>query len=281
MNRKLILVLLLAAPLAFSDRPAYPGGTMTIQELRQKLEIAKLNYKGNDRAAFEKAIDQSLTSLQARYGENISAVEAVKVLREFARDQTSAPTTPAATSATTSPTKPPDSVHIEFTPIGFELRAPCRSFGGLALIFVAAVVFAIPFVVMGDFVRQIWDAEGLSLWLGIAFLTAWFGAGLYTLARGAVAICGEIRISKSGDNGAIFTGIGPLGLTHRIQWSDYSGAADRAVAVQTSRGLFTHTIHYIGLNGPSKRYKFGSDLTAEQQAFVIAFLKQHVFQASK
>jgi hypothetical protein len=72
-----------------------------------------------------------------------------------------------------------------------------------------------------------------------------------------VSMCGEIRISKFGDSGEIFTGIGGVGAKHRVRWSDYSGAGDSPVAVQTSRGLFTHAVHSIGLTGTSKSYRFG------------------------
>jgi hypothetical protein len=66
-----------------------------------------------------------------------------------------------------------------------------------------------------------------------------------------------------------------VGRTHRVRWSDYYGAGDRSVASSSSRSARTE--HFIGLNGRSSSYRFGSELNANQQAFVIAFLREQVF----
>ena len=84
---------------------------------------------------------------------------------------------------------------------------------------------------------------------------------------GAVASFREIRIAKTGDSGEIFTGIGRVGRTHRLLWSDFSGVGDRELATYSS-GRFSRTTHYVGLNGTSMEYKFGSELNRQQQAFV-------------
>jgi hypothetical protein len=83
-------------------------------------------------------------------------------------------------------------------------------------------------------------------------------------------------IAKEGDGGEIFTGIGRVGRTHRLRWSEFSGVGDRDVAAYSS-GRFSRTNHYVGLSGTSKEYKFGAELTDEQRAFVITFLHEHVF----
>jgi hypothetical protein len=110
----------------------------------------------------------------------------------------------------------------------------------------------------------VWTDDGFS-WGPATFLAVWAGAVLYVYVAGmgAVASFGEIRIAKTADSGEIFTGIGRMGRTHRLLWSDFSSVG--------------YKDHYVGLNGTSKEYKFGSDLNRQQQAFVIAFLRQHLF----
>jgi hypothetical protein len=251
------------------------GRTIGIEEIRQRLENAKAHYKGGDAEAFDKAIDDSVVALRARFGEQVPAVDAIKFLREFPF-----PTGESRAPCQVVEKKQPEGVTIERTPVGFLLRASCRSFaGGLVGIGFALLLCVIPFVVFGDLIRGIWQAEGMSFWLGSAFLAAWASGAVYALATGSIGAFGEVRITKAGDSGEIFTGIGGAGSKHRVQWSDFYGAGDRAVASASNR-RFGNTTHYIGLNGTSNSYKFGSELDAEKRAFVIAFLRENVFGAA-
>jgi hypothetical protein len=86
-----------------------------------------------------------------------------------------------------------------------------------------------------------------------------------------------IRIAKTGAEGEIFTGIGSLGRTRRVRWNDFYGAGDKAVAYY-SNARFGRTSHFISLHGTSGSFK--SDLNDEQRAFVIAFLREHIFGAA-
>jgi hypothetical protein len=245
---------------------------ISIEEIRQRLENAKTHYDGRDLEAFDKAIDDSVAALSARFGEQVPAVEAIKFLREFPF-----PTGDSRTPSQVDEKKAPEGVTIERTLVGFLLRASCRSFaGGLVGIGFALLLCVIPFIVFGDLIRSIWQAEGLSFWLGGAFLAAWAGGCVYALATGSIAAFGEVRITKEGDSGDIFTGIGGAGWKHRVQWSDFYGAGDRAVASASNR-RFGNTAHYIGLNGTSNSYKFGSELDEQKRGFVIAFLRENVF----
>ena len=113
-------------------------------------------------------------------------------------------------------------------------------------------------------------------WPIAAFLAIWAGAVLYVASMGALSFFGEIRIAKEGDSGEIFTGIGRVGRTHRLLWSEFSGVGERDEAAWSS-GRSSRTTHYVDLTGTSKQYEFGSELTAPQRAFVIAFLRERVF----
>lgn len=285
-----LLAFVTAQFLLVGESVANGGRAISIGEIRQTLENAKAHYHGSDPEGFGKAIDSSLAALRARYGEQIPAVDAIRFLREFPfptgdtspalhESGSSAHNQVAARGDATrvDERKPPEGVTIERTPAGFLLRASSRSLvGGILGIGFALLLGAIPFIVFGDLIRSVWDAEGLSFWLGSAFLVAWAGGTIYALVLGCLGAFGETRITKTGNNGDIFTGIGKAGWSHRIDWSDFYGAGDRAVATASNR-RFGHTTHYVGLNGTSKSYKFGSDLNEDQRAFIIAFLRETVF----
>lgn len=252
--------------------------TMDIEEVRQKLESVKANYKGKDAESFNKAIDNAVASLQAQYGTQVPQVEVIKLLRKIAIPYAEAETvSPRANDVTgKNPKEVPDGVSVESTPDGFVLRVSTRSlFTVLFWTFGAVVLIIIPVRLFPDLIRGLPADTGLSFWLTSAFLALWAGGALYGVWRGTQGVCGEIRIVKSGDRGEIFTGIGKLGRAHRVRWSDYYGAGDREVS--TSSGRSSRTEHFIGLNGRSTSYRFGSELNSGQQAFVIAFLRKKVF----
>ena len=271
------------------------GRAIGIEEIRQRLQNAKAHYNGRDLEAFDKAIDSSVAALRTRYGDQIPAVDAIKFLREFPfptgdassalhESDTRAPSqfAPRTDSSQVDEEKvdekkAPEGMRIERTPVGFLLRASCRSLaGGVVWIGFAVLLGAIPFIAFGDLIRSVWQAEGVSFWLGSTFLAAWAGGAVYALVTGSIGAFGEVRITKTGDSGEIFTGIGKAGWRHRLQWSDFYGVGDRAVASASNR-RFGYTTHYIGLNGTSNSYKFGSELDEEKRAFVIAFLRASVF----
>jgi hypothetical protein len=190
-----------------------------------------------------------------------------------------APTPPRAPVVPTEAA--PEGVRVEWTPAGFVLHASCRSIvAGVLWVGFAGLLAAIPFRLWGDLIRGVWTDEGLSFWLTTAFLAIWAGGVLYTGWMGAIGIVGEIRIAKENDRGEIFTGIGPVGWTHRFGWNEFHEAANREVA-QVSSTRFGHKVQYIGLSGPSASYRFGSELAAPQRAFVIAFLRQQVFGTAR
>lgn len=134
----------------------------------------------------------------------------------------------------------------------------------------------VPVRAFPDLVRETFHAEGLSLWLGGAFLTACAAGVLYAAGFGAVSAFGEVRITRAGDDGAIFTGLGSLGRTRQIHWSDFHGAADQAVSVYTG-ARFNRTERRVALTGSQKQVQFGADLSDEQRAFIVRYLREQVF----
>jgi len=100
-------------------------------------------------------------------------------------------------------------------------------------------------------------------------------AVFYAAGLGAASTFGEVRITRDGDDGAIFTGIGSLGRMKHIHWSDFRGAAAAAVSVYAG-ARFTRTRRYVALTGASKRVGFGANLSDDQLAF-IAYVREQLF----
>lgn len=257
---------------------AHHDMTISIEEIRQRLENAKTHYQGKDPEGFNKAMDNFVASLRARYGEQVPVVDAARLMRELRLPVVeAAATAPSAGATGADREKAPDGVRFEWTPGGFLLRVSCGSLiTGAPWAIFAGLLVAIPFILWGDLIRGVWTDEGLSFWMTSAFLAIWAGAVLWVCATAAVGLFGEIRIAKDGGRGEIFTGIGRVGWTHRVQWSEFEGVSEREVQ-SASSGRSSHTSRYVGLNGKSKRYRFGSEMTEEQRAFVIQFLGEHVF----
>jgi len=171
--------------------------------------------------------------------------------------------------------KPPDGARFEPTPDGFLLRVSCRSIVDAVLrVGFAACLSSLPFVLWWDLIRDVWSDTGLSFWLTCFFLGTWAAAIVYAWIVGLMTLLGEVRITKSGDQGRIFTGIGTLGWTHTLRWSDWKSVT--RLTVSSSTGRRSRKTYYALLEGPSKRYRFGSYVPEESQAFIIEKLREHV-----
>jgi hypothetical protein len=268
MAKKAAIALLTIAALAMvvSAQDMKPARTIGIEEVRQRLEKTK---------AGAQAIDSIVSSMRAQYGDQVPVVEAVRFISKFQPLSGE----PVAIAPMPPPKETPDGVAAEITPDGFLVRASCRSFVTAALWAIFGGVLAVlPFRIWGDLIRDV-RMDGLTVGTAI-LLAVWASAALYIGVLGAFAIFGEIRISKTGDAGEIFTGISTpiskVGRTHRLRWSEFNGVGDREQSMYPS-GRSNRTTHSIGLSGNSQSYTFGSGLSESQRAFVIAFLRSYVF----
>jgi hypothetical protein len=68
------------------DKATEKGATIDIAQLRARMEETKAQYRGVDRAAFNREIDQFLMSLEAKYGLAIPIAEASKLLDQLDED---------------------------------------------------------------------------------------------------------------------------------------------------------------------------------------------------
>ena len=166
-------------------------------------------------------------------------------------------------------------ISFEKTAEGFRLRASCRSFeGGLYRTVFAGALCWIPFQLWWDLILGVWDYEGISFWATVLFLGVWAVGSMYAVDLALMALFGEVRITRRGDLGEIFVGIGPAGWTRHIRWSEFQRAGMIEVRLAGRGG---HKKHYVVIEGPAKRIKFGWLLPEEQQAAVAAAIEREVF----
>jgi hypothetical protein len=173
---------------------------------------------------------------------------------------------------------PPSGVHFEQTPTGFLIRASCLSFTDTVMrVGLAAVVSSLPFVLWWDLIRDVWSSEGMNFWFTLGFLAIWAAAIAYADWIALMSIFGQVRITKDGDRGEVFAGIGAIGRRHRFNWSDFRNIAEVETERTSSKGQTSRT-HNIYLTGPSKSYKFGWQVPLDRQLFIVETVRKLVFE---
>jgi hypothetical protein len=174
--------------------------------------------------------------------------------------------------------KLPQGVRFEPTPDGFRLRASCLSFTDTIMrVGLAGCLSVLPFKLWWDLIRNYWTYEGFNFWATTVFLGVWAAAIGYADWIALVSLFGEIRITKAGRLGEIFTGIGKLGRTRRIAWDDFDGVCK--IESQSESNGHTSTTRYVALDSQTKRLKFGWQLPEDRRLFVVAALRDYAFGA--
>jgi hypothetical protein len=152
----------------------------------------------------------------------------------------------------------------ETTPNSFEVGASTRSAGAFFLVPFMCVWSG--FSLGGIYGSQIVKREfnlGMSLF-GIPFV-------LGTLIFGSVAVmsvCGKVVVSVEGDNGTVFTGVGPIGWRRRFNWRTVS--AIRRTESHGRRGSVAEQITFEG----DKRLDFAAGLKSERLDFMLTVLRK-------
>jgi hypothetical protein len=127
--------------------------------------------------------------------------------------------------------QPPPGAWFEETMTGWRIGDSTRS---------PAAIFLIPFLCVwsglslgGIYGIQI--AQGqfnpfLALF-GIPFVLGTLFFGSYAV----MMVCGQVVVSCDGDEGSVFTGVGPFGWTRRFDWSSISAVEEEYVPLGRSR----------------------------------------------
>ena len=109
----------------------------------------------------------------------------------------------------------------------------------------------------------------IFIWL---FLTPFFLVGLITAAIALIALAGEYRVTLSGPDAALFTGVGPLGWTRPLDTTDLTDIR------------LGHTSHHrpcIELVSPRMTWRFASALPDERRAWMTAALRQFLLPGNR
>ena len=262
-----LLLISLLGRAAMSDERTIP-----IAEVRQRFERVKGSYQEPDAAAFYRKVDDCLTALEKQYGAQVplpALAKAISDLKNAVPDSVTKAGAPPRAAASAAPVKgPPGGIRIERTPVGFVLRAPAGSFGyAIAWLVFAGVLAVLPFRLGAEV-----NSESFRGGQGVGW-ALWAATVLVLIGAAAFAWFSQIRITKTGDHGEIFSGLGPLGRTHRFEWSDFSDVRDHEFAQYTGTRT-SRTGHDVLLSGPSASYRFGKDLGEAPRAFLVAFLRE-------
>jgi len=162
------------------------------------------------------------------------------------------------------PANPPRGAWYLPTFDGFEVGASTRS---------PFALFIVPFMCVwsccslgGIYGRQI-AAGRIELRLSLFGIPVVLG----TLVFGCVAVmsaCGKVVVSISGDEGKVFTGVGPIGWTRRFAWSSVATVVEFLKRVARNRQAPA-----LALEG-ANRLVFGTGLNEPRRYFLREVLRQ-------
>jgi len=135
-----------------------------------------------------------------------------------------------------------------------------------------AAFFLVPFMC-------VWSGGSLGGIYGMQIATRHFSLGLSlfgipfvlgTLLFGTIAlmsVLGRVEVRIRGDEGVVFTGVGPLGWTRRFSLSDFGTISEVFRA-----GRHNSSQNAIVLEG-ARRLEFGSMLSTERRYFLMESLR--------
>jgi len=111
---------------------------------------------------------------------------------------------------------------------------------------------------------------GMSLF-GIPFLLGTLFLGSTAL----MAVCGKVTVSVDGDDGVIFTGVGPFGWRRRFNWRKVSSI--RRTEKSGNRGSVSQQITFEG----ERQLNFASGAKSERLNFMLAMLRKKWRESSR
>jgi hypothetical protein len=169
--------------------------------------------------------------------------------------------------------QPDETINLDRPPKGAWFRREMRGFEVGSTTRSAAAFFLVPFMCVwsgfslgGIYGSQIAKGEfnlGMSLF-GIPFV-------LGTLLFGSFAVmtvCGKVCVRVQGNNGVVFTGVGPIGWRRRFEWDGVTSF--RVTEHVGNRGAASNQITIEG----RKRLDFGSGIKVERLDFMIGALRR-------
>lgn len=166
--------------------------------------------------------------------------------------------------------RPPRGVSFEWRAQGFVIRAKTRS--PVAFFIVPFTLVWTGFTLSFLYIGPLFFGEGPSFLtlFGLPFLAV----SIFLTALSGMLLFGHIRISASGFDGEIFTGIGRFGRRRRFDWSDIAEVREDirvTTTVRDGRRRKSRTAQ-VCLEG-NERILFGSLLSDERRFYVVKALQ--------
>jgi hypothetical protein len=171
--------------------------------------------------------------------------------------------------------QPPSGVSVDQFANGFRVSATTRAWYAL---------FLVPFMCVwsgmslgGIYGSQIRSGK-LNIFIslfGIPFILATVFLGSQAL----MATFGRIAVLRDGDDGAIFTGIGPIGWTRRFRWSTVMSAVEADgrsnYGFQGRLPMQVISLKTVS-DGIPKTIRFGTQLSADRREFLLALIRSQL-----
>ena len=176
---------------------------------------------------------------------------------------------PEPPSASFDLNAPPSGAWFERLPSGFRTGATTRSW--MALFFVPFTCAWSGASMWGIYGQQFLKGEFnlMESIFGLPFLVG----TILLLALCAMSVAGRTEITKTSDRLLVFTGVGPIGITHTYSWSEFSFVRENAFPGNLSFNFnFGQRGQGLALEG-KRRITFGSMWSAGRRFFVLQVLR--------
>jgi hypothetical protein len=199
--------------------------------------------------------------------EDINVAKDIALCRRCTRTYSFAELSQDRDVADVDASRPPKGAWYKSQGLEFEVGAWTRSW---------AALFLVPFTLVwsgmslggiygSQFAKGRFDLT-MSL-LGIPFVLG----TLILVPAALMTLFGKVAVRSSGDQGAVFVGVGPFGWSRRFHWSEI-----RAVRSSQTQWQRNHRpLPVIELDGP-KPIRFGTQLSRKRREFVLAVLRRMV-----
>jgi len=163
--------------------------------------------------------------------------------------------------------RPPRGAWLRRQANEFEVGAICRSWGA---------IFIVPFTLVwaGGSLSGIYGTQiihGKFDWFQSLFGIPFLLGSVVLVTVSLMMTLGKVVVRASGDQGAVFVGVGPLGWTRKFRRSEI-----KMVRLSLSKWRQNErNVPMLELDGP-KPIRFGSGLTEVRRNFMLAAVRQYL-----
>jgi hypothetical protein len=169
---------------------------------------------------------------------------------------------------------PPRGISFEDAPGGFIVSATTRSWAALFVVPFATVWCSMALGgIYGSQFRE-GDFNLLQSLFGIPFLIG----SVMLISTALMLSIGVVKVRRDGDDGAVFTGIGPLGWTRRFRWPEIVSVLETDATYTLHRAGQTQRVAAINLADASRprQIRFGAMLSEERRRYLIWILRKQI-----